>query len=74
MAGKKSFIAVGLVGILLMIAWACSVATAQTENIPRGGTLKVAFAEPAQLNPILGGGISNSPSCDSNLHQSASVR
>jgi peptide/nickel transport system substrate-binding protein len=56
MEGKKYLAALSLVVILVMAPWACPPAKAQMGTIPRGGTLKIAYIEPAQLNPVLGGG------------------
>ncbi|MBM4333237.1 MAG: hypothetical protein FJ117_18800 [Deltaproteobacteria bacterium] len=44
------------IALMAIIEWSISPAMAQTEKIPRGGTLKMIYAEPPQLNPVLGGG------------------
>ncbi|MBU1208443.1 MAG: hypothetical protein KKH04_16200 [Proteobacteria bacterium] len=44
--------------LLVVIGWIDSQAVAQTEKIPRGGTLKMIHTEPIHLNSALGGGSS----------------
>jgi peptide/nickel transport system substrate-binding protein len=56
MAPKKFLAVLFLAGISVLESWLCPRAMAQTEKIPRGGTLKVAFSEPTTLNPAVGGG------------------
>jgi len=52
---RKEYLAcIALVAILIMSPWPFTLAKAQMETIPRGGTLKVAYIEPAQLNPVRG--------------------
>ncbi len=56
MATRKFAAVLFLMGIFVMASWLCPPLMAQTEKIPRGGTLKVVFTEPTQLNPAVGGG------------------
>ena len=46
-------VSLGVIILLTIFGFMCSTSIAQTEKIPRGGTLKIAFMEPPHLNPAL---------------------